>query len=182
MGLIWEISAHAARQNAWNFGARLFCKNIKKSGFNDIYNIQFFQDTYSQNGFFRKCFSHPTRPPVRPSARHGSQVINLVRFPIFPGSQVIELVRFLVFPISHVTKMIRVPVFPVSHVIKLVPFLVFPSSQVIKVVRVPIFPGSQVIKLVRVSVFTGSQVIKMVRVPVFSDTQSISSDTQSTTV
>ena len=57
MGLIWEISAHAARQNAWNFGARLFCKNIKKSGFNDIYNIQFFQDTYSQNGFFRKCFS-----------------------------------------------------------------------------------------------------------------------------
>ena len=67
MGLIWEISARAARQNAWNFGARLFCKNIKKSGFNDIYNIQFFQDTYSQNGFFRKCFSHPTRPPVRPA-------------------------------------------------------------------------------------------------------------------
>ena len=66
MGLIWEISAHAARQNAWNVGARLFCKNIKKSGFNDIYNVKVFQDTYSQNGFFRKCFSHPTRPPAGP--------------------------------------------------------------------------------------------------------------------
>ena len=43
MGLIWEISAHAAHQNAWNFGEHLFCKNTKKSGFNDIYNIQLFQ-------------------------------------------------------------------------------------------------------------------------------------------
>ena len=37
-----------------------------KSEFNDIYNVKVFQDTYSQNGFFRKCFSHPTRPPAGP--------------------------------------------------------------------------------------------------------------------
>ena len=117
IGLIWEISARNRRQISSFFGARLFCKNIKKSGFNDIYNIKFFQDTYSQNGFFRKCFSHPTRPPVRPPARPswitGYQTgscssisqfktetkwvvfqyfsiqnwIKIDRFPIFPGSQ-----------------------------------------------------------------------------------------------
>ena len=104
MGLIWEISARAARQNAWNFGARLFCKNIKKSGFNDIYNIQFFQDTYSQNGFFRKCFSHPTRPPAGPYCPYNilGQFwiiltgcpykiillwVILTGYPVFPGSK-----------------------------------------------------------------------------------------------
>ena len=55
ISLIWEISGHLSDQSSWFFGARLFCKHTKKSGFNDIYNIQFFQDTYSQNGFFRKC-------------------------------------------------------------------------------------------------------------------------------
>ena len=46
------------------------------SGFNDIYNIQFFQDTYSQNGFFPYAFQSPdpaARPPVRPSWITGYQ-------------------------------------------------------------------------------------------------------------
>ena len=41
IGLIWEISAHEPDHSAWNFGARLFCKNPKnqhKSYF------QYFQD------------------------------------------------------------------------------------------------------------------------------------------
>ena len=82
-----------------------------------IYTIfSFFQDTYSQSGFFRKCFSHPTRPPVhppvRPSACHGSQVIKLVRVPVCPGSLAIKMVRVPVFPGSEAIKMVRFPIFP----------------------------------------------------------------------
>ena len=31
IGLIWEISAHPSVGSAWNFGARLFCKNHKST-------------------------------------------------------------------------------------------------------------------------------------------------------
>ena len=113
MGLIWEILAHFSDQSSSFFGARLFCKNTPKSVFNDTYNTMVFQDTYSQNGFFPHAFqspdpaARPTRPPVRPSdpaarptrppvrpgrpsdpaARHGSQVIKLVRVPVFLSSK-----------------------------------------------------------------------------------------------
>ena len=50
IGLIWEISARKACQNAAFFGARLFCQNTKMSEFNDICNIKVFQDTVSEKG------------------------------------------------------------------------------------------------------------------------------------
>ena len=62
-----------------------------------IYDIQIFQDTSFQNEFFPYAFQTPD-PAARPSARHGSQVIELVRVPVFPGSQVVKLIRFPVFP------------------------------------------------------------------------------------
>ena len=144
MGLIWEISAHAAHQNAWNFGARLFCKNIKKSGFNDIYNIQFFQDTYSQNGFFRKCFSHPTRPPVRPA--RPSWITSYQTGSCSSISQFRTESKWCVFQyfsVQNWVKMVRVPIFPGSQVLRMVRFPIFPGSQAIKMDRFPIFPGSQ---------------------------------------
>ena len=110
-----------------------FFKNTPKSVFNDIYNIQVFQDTYSQNGFFPMLFSHPTRPPGRSSARHRSQVIKLVRVPVILSSQVIQLVRFPVFLSSQVIKLVRVPVFLRSQVIKMVRYISrfpgFPSGS-----------------------------------------------------
>ena len=68
MGLIWEISGHLSGRFSSFFGARLFCKNTPKSAFNNIYNIQFFQDTYSPNWFFPQMFQSPD-PAARPSVR-----------------------------------------------------------------------------------------------------------------
>ena len=107
MGLIWEISGHLSDQSSWFFGARLFCKNTKKSGFNDIYNIQFFQDTYSQNGFFRKCFSHPTRPPAGPYCPYnilGQFWIILTGFPYKIILLWVILTGFPVFPGSNLNQ------------------------------------------------------------------------------
>ena len=112
MDLIWEISGHAAHQNAWNFGARLFCKNIKKSGFNYIYNIEDFQDTYSQNGFFRKCFSHPTRPPVRPSWITSYQTGSCSSISQFRTES--KWFVFQYFSVQNLVKLVRVPVFLTS--------------------------------------------------------------------
>ena len=106
MGLIWEISAHAARQNAWNFGARLFCKNIKTSGFNDIYNIQFFQDTYSQKGFFPYAFQSPSpaaRPPARPPVMD-HRLSNWFVFQYFSVQNWVKLVRVPVFLSSKLSQ------------------------------------------------------------------------------
>ena len=48
IGLIWEISARAARQNAWNFGARLFWNDTTLSEFKDIRYIKVFLDAASE--------------------------------------------------------------------------------------------------------------------------------------
>ena len=120
----YERSRRETAAKFHHFSARVFFEKIPQSQYSTIYTIlRFFQDTYSQNGFFPMLCSHPTRPPVRPSARHGSQVIRLVCFPVFPGSQVIKIVR--------------VPVFPGSQFIKMTCFPVFPGSQVIKMDRFP---------------------------------------------
>ena len=68
----------------------------------------FFQEHVPRMDSFPMLFTHPTRPPappVRPSARHGSQVIKIIGFPVFPGSQVIKMDGFSVFPGSQVIKM-----------------------------------------------------------------------------
>ena len=112
MGLIWEISGHLSDQSSWFFGAHLFCKNTKKSGCNDIYNIQFFQDTYSQNGFFRKCFSHPTRPPVRPARPSwitGYQTGSCSSISQFKTES--NWFVFQYFSVQNWVKLVRVPVF-----------------------------------------------------------------------
>ena len=49
--------------------------------------LGFFQEHIPKMDSFPMLFSHPTRPPVRPSARHGSQVIKMSGFPVFPGSK-----------------------------------------------------------------------------------------------
>ena len=93
-----------------------------------IYNIHIFQDTYSQHGFFPYAFQSPdpaTRPPVQPSARHGSQVMKSVHVPVVLSSQVIKLVRVPVFLSSQVIKLVRVPVSLSSQVIKTDRFLMF---------------------------------------------------------
>ena len=41
IGLIWEISAWKLDHSAWNFGARLFCKNPKNQ---EKSYFQYFQD------------------------------------------------------------------------------------------------------------------------------------------
>ena len=67
-------------------GARCFCQNTPKSEFKDIYNIQFFQDTYSQNGFFPYAFQSPD-PAARPSARPDTQSISSDTQNISPDTQ-----------------------------------------------------------------------------------------------
>ena len=63
-----------------------FCKNTPKSVFNEIYNIQVFQDTYSQNGFFPHAFqsrdpaARPTRPPVMDHRLSNCFVSSISRF------------------------------------------------------------------------------------------------------
>ena len=126
----YERSRRETAAKFHHFSARVFFVKISKSQDSMIYTIfSFFRIHIPKMDSFPMLFSHPTRPPVRPSARHGSQVIKLVRVPVFLSSQVI--------------KMVRVPVFISSQVIKLVRFPVFPGSQVIKLVRVPVFPCSK---------------------------------------
>ena len=47
----------------------------------------FFQEHIPKMDSFPMLFTHPTRPPARPSAHHGSQVIKMIGFPVFPGSK-----------------------------------------------------------------------------------------------
>ena len=46
---------------------------------------------------FPMLFSRPGRPSARPSARHGSQVINMICVPVCPGSQVNNMACVPVF-------------------------------------------------------------------------------------
>ena len=63
----YERSRRENRANLHEISARVFLeKNTKKSGFNDIYNIKVFQDTYSQNGFFPYAFQSPDPAARRP--------------------------------------------------------------------------------------------------------------------
>ena len=113
-----------------------------------IYTIFiFFRIHIPKMDSFPVLFSHPTQPPVRLSARHGSQVIRMTGFPVLLGSQVIKMVRLPVLTCSPVIKMVRVPVFPGSQVIKLLRFPVFPGAQAVKLVSFPIFPGSPAINM-----------------------------------
>ena len=68
IGLIWEISPRKPDHSAWNFGARLFCKNPKNQE-----KIIF---------------------PICP----GYQENGKIKFPIFPGYEKLEKTRFPVFP------------------------------------------------------------------------------------
>ena len=97
--------------------ARVFFAKLSKSQDSMIYSmLVFFQEHIPKMNSFPMLFSHPTRPPVRPSARHGSQVIRMSSFPVFPDSQVIKMVHVPVFPGSQVIKMVRFPIFPGSKV------------------------------------------------------------------
>ena len=106
IGVIWEISARNRRQISSFSGARLFCKDIKSQNSSIyIYTIlRFFRIHIPKMDSFPMLFSHPTQSPVRLSAPHGSQIIKLVGFPVFPGSQVIKLVLFPVFPGSKLNE------------------------------------------------------------------------------
>ena len=68
----YERSRRENRANLHEISARVFfCKNIKKSRSNDIYNIDIFLDTDSENGFFNQMFQSPdpaARPPACPAA------------------------------------------------------------------------------------------------------------------
>ena len=78
--------------------ARVFFVKISKSQDSMIYTmLRFFRIHIPKMDSFPMLFSHPTRPPGRPPARHGSQVIKMVRFPVFPFSQVIKMVCFPIF-------------------------------------------------------------------------------------
>ena len=105
IGLIWEISAWKLDHSAWNFGARLFCKNHKnqqKSYFQYFQDIRKFQETCSKNNP-RQHNTTPgaARPPL-PARRPYFQDMRKLKksnfqyfqdyrecwrlqFPIFPG-------------------------------------------------------------------------------------------------
>ena len=119
IGLIWEISARAARQNAWNFGARLFWNDTTLSEFKDIRYIKVFLDAASE-----KCSC--------PSMYSGSRVLKMAWDPVFPGSRVLEMGSDPVFPGSWVLEMDWDPVFP--------------GSRVLRMARDPVFPGSKLPK------------------------------------
>ena len=120
----YERSRRETAAKFHHFPAHVFFEKIPQSQYSMIYTIlTFFRIHIPKMDSFPMLFSHLTRPPVRPSARHGSQVIKLVCFPVFPGSQVIKLVR--------------VPVFPGSQFIKMTCFPVFPGSQAMKIDRFP---------------------------------------------
>ena len=91
IGLIWEISAPKARQNAAFFGARLFCQNTKMSGFNDMRNIKGFSGysfwkmflskyvhnayTYTYAYTYTNTYTlHGPRPGRRPPSRPEAHV------------------------------------------------------------------------------------------------------------
>ena len=113
----YERSRRETAAKFHHFSARVFFAKLSKSQDSMIYYILvFFQEHIPKMDSFPMLFSHPTRPPVRPSARHGSQVIRMSGFPVFPGSQVIKMVRVPVFPGSQVIKMVRFPIFPGSQV------------------------------------------------------------------
>ena len=71
-----------------HFSARVFFVKIPQSQYSMIYTIlRFFRIHIPKMDSFPMLFSHPTRPPACPPARHGSQVIKMTGFLVFPGSQ-----------------------------------------------------------------------------------------------
>ena len=85
-----------------HFSARVFFVKIPQSQYSMIYTILRFFRIHIPKWILSLCFS-VTRPG-RPSARHGSQVIKLVRVPVFLSSQVIKLVRVPVFLSSKLSQ------------------------------------------------------------------------------
>ena len=95
----YERSRRETGARIHHFWARVFFVKIPQSQYSMIYTIlRFFRIHIPKMDSFPMLFSHPTRPPGRPSARHGSQVIRMDCFPVFPGSQVIKMVCFPIFP------------------------------------------------------------------------------------
>ena len=115
IGLIWEISARAARQNAWNFGARLFWNDTTLSEFKDIRYIKVFLDAASEKC---SCPSMYILGQEHFPIYSGSRVLKIAWDPVFPGSRVLEMGSDPVFPGSRVLKMARDPVFPGSKLPK----------------------------------------------------------------
>ena len=110
----YERSRRENRAKFHEISARVFFVRISKSQDSSIYiQYQGFSGYIFPKWILSLCFS-VTRPG-RPAARHGSQVIKLVRFPVFPGSQVIKMGRVPVFPGSQAIKMVRFPIFPGSQ-------------------------------------------------------------------
>ena len=106
----WESREHSATGLAWGAILR---KVIVLTLFPRLPS-SLFQEHIPKMDSFPMLFTHPTRPPARPPARHGSQVIKMIGFPVFPGSQVIKTIGVPVFPGSQVIKMTGFPVFPGS--------------------------------------------------------------------
>ena len=127
MGLIWGISGHLSDQSSWLFGARLFCKNTKKSGFNDIYNIQFFSGYIFPKWILPLCFS--VTPPGRPAARP-SCIKTESKWHVFQY-----------FSVQNWIKMTYVPIFLNSKLNQNECFPVFLSSKLNQ--RFPSFPSSK---------------------------------------
>ena len=108
----YERSRRETAAKFHNFPARVFFEIISKSQPSTIYCILvFFRIHIPKMDSFPMLFSHPTRPPGRPAARHGSQVIKMTGFPIIPDSKLNQNEWFPVFPGSRVIEMIRFPIF-----------------------------------------------------------------------
>ena len=107
-----------------------FCKNTPKSVFNDIYNIQVFQDTYSQNGFFPHAFqspdpaARPTRPPVMDH--------RLSNWFVFQYFQVHRLSNWFVLQYFQVHRSSTWVVFQYFQVLRLSKWVVFQYFQVLR--------------------------------------------------
>ena len=69
----YERSRRETAAKFHHFSARVFFEKIPQSQYSMIYTIlRFFRIHTPKMDSFPMLFSHPTRPPVRPSARHGS--------------------------------------------------------------------------------------------------------------
>ena len=80
-----------------HFSARVFFVKIPQSQNSMIYTIlNFFRIHIPKMDSFPMLFSHPTRPPVRPSARHGSKLMITINRYLFAGLKLmITINRYL---------------------------------------------------------------------------------------
>ena len=138
---------------------------FRRASFSQKY-LQVIIQWYTQYGSFSRyifpkwilsqCFS-VTRPgrPSDPAARHGSQVIKLVRVPVFLSSQVMKLFRVPVFLSSKLSQngsCSSISQFKTES--NWFVFQYFSVQNWVKMVRVPVFLSSKLIKMNRFLIFS----------------------------